>query len=153
MADSPNTDWTRTMVWNAAAAPAHLADCQKLAMQQQQELLQDAQQRMAAWTKRRQVALETGIDALSRMAACKTPVEMAAICGDWMSGSITRIFADLNDAQAHAAKMAEHFQKTSSALFEAQQATAARLTPQAESRKSAVSEVPPAREQLREAAD
>ncbi len=148
MADSPNTDWTRTIVWHAATTPAHLAECQKMALQQQQELLQDAQQCVAAWTRRRQVALETGIEALSRMSACKTPVEMAAICGEWMSGSITRMLADFDDAQAYTAKMAEHFQKASRALFESPRAGQS-----ADVRQRAVTEVPSARERLREAAD
>ena len=98
MGDSPNIDWTRTIAWQAGASPAHLAECQKMALQQHHELLQDAQERMAAWIRRRQLALETGIDALTRMSACKTPVEMAAICGEWVPGSITRIPADLDDA-------------------------------------------------------
>lgn len=51
------------------------------------------------WMKRRQEALETGLDALKRMSACKTPVEAALICSEWMSGSMTRILADLEDAQ------------------------------------------------------
>jgi hypothetical protein len=107
---------------------------------------------MAAWMRRRQVALETGIDALTRMSACKTPVEMAAIYGEWMAGSITRILADLDDAQAHTVKMAEHFQKASSTLLGSPQAAPAGPAPAAEIRRPAVTEVPPAQQQLREAA-
>jgi hypothetical protein len=148
MGDSQNTDWTRTIAWQAGGSPpAQLAEMQKIALQQQQELLEDTQQRMAAWTRRRQVALETGIEALQRMSACNTPVAMAAICGEWVSGSITRILADLDDAQAHALKMADHFQKASKALFESQQVAPAKpaATPQ-----PVVTEAQP---QLREAAD
>ena len=148
MGDTPNTDWTRTIAWQAAAAPAHFTECHKMALQQQQELLQDAQERMAAWAKRRQAALETGIDALTRMSACKTPIEMAAIYGEWMSGSITRILADFDDAQAHTAKMAEHVQKASRTLLEPPH-----LNSPADQRQPAMTEVPTAREQLREAAD
>jgi hypothetical protein len=126
MGDPPNIDWT--------------------------QVLQGAQQRMAAGTRRRQVALETGIDALTRMSACKTPVEMAAICGEWMSGSITRLLADLDDAQVHAVKMAEHFQKVSSTLFESPQAALAEPALSAEIRQPAVPEVPSAQHQLHEAA-
>lgn len=149
MADSPNTDRTRTIAWHAAATPAHLAECQKLALQHQQELLQDAQQRLAAWAKRRQTALETGIEALTRMSTCKTPVEAAAICSEWMSGSITRMIADFDDAQAHAARMSEEIQKASRDLFEAQQASAAKVPAIFQPTLSEV----PAREQLRDAAD
>jgi hypothetical protein len=51
------------------------------------------------WMTRRQEALETGLDALKRMSACKTPIEAAVICSEWMSGSMTRIMADMVDAQ------------------------------------------------------
>jgi len=51
------------------------------------------------WMTRRQEALETGLDALKRMSACKTPVEAAVIYSEWLSGSMTRIMADLEDVQ------------------------------------------------------
>ncbi|HZQ00096.1 MAG TPA: hypothetical protein VFB13_11190 [Reyranella sp.] len=129
MGDSPTIDWTKTIVWQASASAAQLAECQKLALQQQQELLQDSQQRMASWTKRRQQALETGLEALSRMAACKTPVEMATIYGEWMSGSITRVLDDLDEAQAQAVKLTERLQQASKTLFDAQQAAASKVEP------------------------
>ena len=80
------------------------------------------------------------------MSACKTPVEMAAICGEWVLGSITRILADLDDAQAHTVKMAQHAQKASSTLFESPQAAPAEI------RQPVVTEVPPAQQQLRDVA-
>lgn len=58
------------------------------------------------WMIRRREALETGLDAIKRMSACKTPVEMATIYGEWLSGSMTRVLADLED-----------FQKASQALI------------------------------------
>ena len=62
MGASANIDWTRTIAWQTGASSAHLAEYQKMALQQQHELLQGAQRRTAAWIRRRQVALETGID-------------------------------------------------------------------------------------------
>ncbi|MBI3198589.1 MAG: hypothetical protein HYZ40_14000 [Rhodospirillales bacterium] len=147
MGDSPNIDRTRTIAWQAGTSSAHLAECQKMALQQQHDLLQDAQQHMAAWARRRQVALETGIDALTRMSACKTPVEMTTICGEWMSGSINRILADMEDAQAHTARMAQYFQKASSAYFASPQATPAEI------HQPVATGEPQAQPQLREAAD
>lgn len=128
MANSPNIDSTR------------------LTTQQQQELLQGAEQRMTAWISRRQVALETGIDALKRMSACKTPIEMAVIYSEWLSGSMTRVLADLDDGQAQAVKMAEQFQK----LFASPLAPAEPASP-AEIRQPDVTEST-APHQLREAA-
>lgn len=124
MGDSPTTDWTRTIVRQAGSSTAHIADCQKMALHQQQELLQDSQKRMLAWTQRRRQALETGLDALSRMSSCKTPVEMMAICGEWMSGSFSRVLADVEEAQAHAVQVAGQLQHASRMLFETTQAAA-----------------------------
>jgi hypothetical protein len=83
-----------------------------------------------SWMARRQEAFETGMEALRRMSACKTPVEMAVIYGEWLSGSMTRILADLEEGQ-----------KASLALFAS--------TPRAEPAASAEPAAPP---QLREAA-
>ena len=151
MTNSPNIDWTRTIAWPAGAQPAHLAECQKVALQQQQELLQDTQQRMAAWIRRRQVALETGIDALARLSACKSPADMMAIYGEWVSGSLTRILADLDDAQADAVRMAQRFQKASRTLSELQVAPV-EPAPPADILQPAVTGVSSAQQQLREAA-
>jgi hypothetical protein len=153
MAETPNTDWTKTIAWQTNASTAHMADCQKMALQQQNELLQDAQQRVTAWTKRRQEALETGLDALHRMSACKSPVEAAAICSDWMAGSITRVLADMTDAQAHTLKMAEQFQKTSRAMLESPPAPVPGIAEATAIAKAMVSPVPTSPEHLREAAD
>ena len=129
MADSPNIDSTRP-----------------LALEQQQELLQSAQQRMTAWMGRRQEALETGMDAIKRMSACKTPIEMAVIYGEWLSGSVTRVLADLEDGREHAVKMAEQFQKASRSLLASPQAAPAEI------RQPEATEEKPAPQQLRQAA-
>ena len=51
------------------------------------------------WMIRRQEALETGLDAFKRMATCKTPLEVAVIYSEWLSGSMTRVLADFEDMQ------------------------------------------------------
>jgi hypothetical protein len=119
MSDSLNTDRTQSIAWHAAGtAPEHVAEYQKMALHHQQELFEDAQQRVMAWSKRRQEALATGIDALKRMSASHNPVAAAAICGEWMSGSLSRLFADLDDAHGHALKVAEQFHNTSKAVLD-----------------------------------
>src|SRR5215218_6823713 len=128
MGNSPNIDSTRP-----------------IALQQQQhELLQGAQQRMTTWMGRRQEALETGLDALKRMSACKTPIEVAVIYGEWLSGSVTRVLADLEDGQAHTVKMTEHVQKASRTLFASPPMAAAEPAPPAQSRQPGVTEEPSA---------
>lgn len=147
MGDSPTTDWTKTIVWQAGSSTAHIAECQKMALHQQQELLQDSQKRLLAWTQRRRQALETGLDALARMSSCKTPVEMMAICGEWMSGSFSRVLADVEEAQAQAVKVTEQLQQASKTLFEAEPPAAA--PPPSTDRHLPVAVTAP----LREAAD
>jgi len=106
---------------------------------------------MTAWMGRRQEALETGLDALKRMSACKTPIEVAIIYGEWLSGSMTRILADLEDGQAHAVRMVGQVQEASRTLFAAPQAAPAETAPAAEIRQPDVTEQP-APQQLRHAA-
>ena len=123
-----------------------------IALQQQHELLEGAQQRMTAWMNRRQEALETGLDAIRRMSACKTPIEVAVIYSEWLSGSMTPVLADLEDGQAHTVRMAEHVQKASSTLFAAPPIAVVESAPPAESRQPVATEEPSAQRQLREAA-
>ena len=101
---------------------------------------------MTAWMGRRQEALETGMDAIKRMSACKTPIELAVIYGEWLSGSVTRVLADLEDGREHAVKMAEQFQKASRSLLASPQAAPAEI------RQPEATEEKPAPQQLRQAA-
>jgi hypothetical protein len=128
------------------SASPNIDSARSIAQQQQDELLQGAQQRMSAWMNRRQEALETGLDAFKRMSACKTPIEIAVIYGEWLSGSMTRVLADLQDGQAHALKMAEQFQTASRTLFEQPQPAPAEIP------EPVVAAEPPAPQQLRQAA-
>lgn len=151
MADPTKTDSTPAIAWQFGAVPAELVEFQKVVLHHQAELLQTAQQRMTAWTNRRQEALETGIDALKRISDCKTPIEAAAICGEWLSGSMTRVLTDLSDAQSHAFEMAKNIQKSSRAVLEtqAEAGQAAVVSSMTAASKTASK----ASEHLREAAD
>ena len=86
------------------------------------------------------------------MSACKMPVEMAAVYGEWVTDSITRMFGDLEDAQAHTVKMAEHVQKASKTLFEWPQIAPVEPTPPSAIGQPIATEVAPTKQQLREAA-
>jgi hypothetical protein len=99
---------------------------QRLALPQHAELLDDMHHKMSAWMKRRQEALETGMHAFQKMAACKDPMAMAGIYAEWMSGSLNRIMADLHDARDHALKLVEVGQKASQTMLAAQATDAAR---------------------------
>ena len=51
------------------------------------------------WMTRRQEALETGLDGRLAGGHALQGIEAAVICSEWMSGSMTRIMADMADAQ------------------------------------------------------
>lgn len=89
----------------------------KIAREMQAEIWEGGQQLTTAWFRRRQEAMETGIRAFSEMAACKDPAAMAAICDDWVTGSMRRIAADMNESRDLGARLAGIGQDTLLGLF------------------------------------
>ncbi len=73
----------------------------------QAELLEETQKMMAAWTKRRQEAMEAGFCALDKVSKSKGAGDMAAAYGEWLTSSMGRIMADMLAAQADALRLAE----------------------------------------------
>jgi hypothetical protein len=86
------------------------------AMRGDMALFGEAEKKATAWMDRRRAAFESGLQALGEMAACKDPVSAVAICGLWLSGSMERIAADLQDAQDFAVKAAAAGQQTAQAF-------------------------------------
>jgi hypothetical protein len=70
--------------------------------------------------KRRQEALETGLQAIQRMSTCKEPAAAARIWGEWVAGSMNRILGDISDAQDHAVKLVTLGQRTSQVMLSGQ---------------------------------
>jgi len=107
-----------TMAWHfAVPSPIDALNGQKAALEQQLALVEDAQSRMSDWLKRRQQALETGLDAIQRMSACKDPAAAVAVCGEWVSGSLNRLYADMHNASDQVMRATEFWQRTSQAVF------------------------------------
>ena len=77
------------------------------AMPQHVQILEHMNGLVAAWMKRRQEALTTGLQAVQQIAACHDPAAAAKVYADWMGGSLNRIVADINDTREHADRMAE----------------------------------------------
>jgi len=98
-------------------------------MPQQSELFEEMNGLMAIWMKRRQEALETGLQAFQKMAACQDPASAAKVCADWMGGSMNRVLADISDAREHSVKMMELGQKAYQAMLSAQAEAAAKIPP------------------------
>ena len=86
-------------------------------LQEQAELLDQTQKIMAAWTKRRQEAMEASFRTFQAIAGCKDAGAMTTAYREWLANSMDRIFADLNDARGEALRLAEIGQKSVAALF------------------------------------
>ena len=86
-------------------------------LQEQAEFLDETQRAMAAWTKRRQDAMEANFRTFQAMGSCKDPAAMSAAYGEWLTNSMNRIFADMNDAREEALRLAEIGQKSMTAFF------------------------------------
>lgn len=82
----------------------------------QAELLDETQKMMAAWTKRRQEAMEAGFRTLDKVSKSRDAGDMVAAYGEWLSSSMGRIMADMMAAQAGALRLAELGQTAMKAL-------------------------------------
>lgn len=86
------------------------------ALHDQAELLDETQKMMAAWTKRRQEAMESGFKTLQKLSASRDVAEMAAAYNEWLTSSMGRIMADMAAAQDGAMRLANLGQSAVSAL-------------------------------------
>jgi hypothetical protein len=86
------------------------------ALHDQAELLDETQRMMAAWTKRRQEAMESGFKTLQKLSASRDVAEMAAAYNEWLTSSMGRIMADMAAAQDGAIRLAHLGQTAISAL-------------------------------------
>lgn len=89
----------------------------KVLLAEQAELLDESRKMAAAWMKRRQEAMETGMQAFGAIAACRDPGTMAAICSEWFKGSMERLTTDMNDARDEGVRLAEIGQRSVMVLF------------------------------------
>ena len=97
----------------AAAAEAGMPDWpealrvqMEAVLHDQAELLDETQKMMAAWTKRRQDAMEAGFRTLRKLSDSKDASEIAAAYGEWLTSSMGRIIADMIAAQDGALRLA-----------------------------------------------
>lgn len=86
-------------------------------LQEQAELLDEAQKIMAAWTKRRQEAMEASFRTFQAISGCKDAGAMTTAYREWLTNSMNRSFADMNDARDDVLRLAEIGQKSVAALF------------------------------------
>jgi hypothetical protein len=86
-------------------------------LQEQAELLDETQKIMAAWTKRRQEAMEASFRTFQALSGCKDAGAMTTAYREWLTNSMNRIFADVNATRDEALRLAEIGQKSVAALF------------------------------------
>ena len=86
-------------------------------LQEQAELLDETQKIMAAWTKRRQEAMEASFRTFQAISGCKDAGAMTTAYREWLTNGMNRIFADVNAARDEALRLAEIGQKSVVALF------------------------------------
>ena len=87
-------------------------------LHEQTELLEESQKMMAAWTRRRQEAMETGFKAFQTMCGCKDASALTAVYGECLANSMSRIAADVNDAREVALRLAQIGHKSATALVQ-----------------------------------
>jgi hypothetical protein len=86
-------------------------------LQEQAELLDETQKIMAAWTKRRQEAIEASFRTFQAISGCKDAGAMADAYREWLTNSMNRILVDVNDARDEALRLAGIGQRSVAALF------------------------------------
>lgn len=89
----------------------------KVFLEERTQMLEESRKITAAWVKRRQEALETGMQAFGAMATCRDPGALASIYSGWFKGSMDRLTADMNDIRDGCARLAEIRQKSMSTLL------------------------------------
>jgi hypothetical protein len=72
---------------------------------------------MVAWTKRRQEAMEASSRTFHAICGCKDAGAMTIAYAEWLTNSMNRIFADVNDARDEALRLAEIGRKSVAALL------------------------------------
>lgn len=86
------------------------------ALHDQAQLLDETQKMMAAWTRRRQEAMESGFRTLQRLSASRDIAEMAVAYNEWLTNSMGRIMSDMVAAQDGAMRLANLGQSTMAAM-------------------------------------
>lgn len=89
----------------------------KALLEEQAELLDESRKMTATWLKRREEAMAAGMQACSAIAACRDPGMMTAILSEWLTDSVNRVMADMNEARDEGVRLAEIGQKLLAALF------------------------------------
>jgi hypothetical protein len=80
--------------------------------------LNEMQKAWAIWLLHRQEAMEATSRTFQTMLGCRDVGSMAAAYGDWVTGSMNRLMAEMNDAREEALRLAECGQRSVAALMQ-----------------------------------
>jgi hypothetical protein len=109
--------------FTSPAIPQILQMQMQALLQEQAALLDETQKTMAAWTKRRQEALDASLRTLAAMGSGLDPAAMTLAYSDWLNSSMSRIFEDMDSVREEALRVAQMGQKSMAALFRAPEQT------------------------------
>lgn len=93
-------------------------------VKEQTALFEGTQKTLARWMKRRQEAMEATSRTFQAMLGGRDAGALSAAYNDWLTGSIDRLVADLNDARDETLRLAEFGQRSWAALMQQCEAAA-----------------------------
>jgi hypothetical protein len=86
-------------------------------LEEQAEFLAETQKAMAAWTKRRQEAMQANIRTFTAMGNSPDPASLNAAYNEWLTSSMSRIFEDMEDVRKEALRAAGAAQRSVAAIL------------------------------------
>jgi hypothetical protein len=86
-------------------------------LEEQAEFLAETQRSMAAWTKRRQEAMQANFRTFTAMGTSLDPASLNAAYNEWLTSSMGRIFEDMDDVRKEALRAAGAGQRSVAAVL------------------------------------
>jgi hypothetical protein len=86
-------------------------------LEEQAEFLAETQKAMAAWTKRRQEAMQANFRTFTAMGNSLDPASLNAAYNEWLTSSMGRIFEDIEDVRKEALRAAGAGQRSVAAML------------------------------------
>lgn len=111
-----NADRAKTWPFVLPNLPATLQLQTQAWLEEQAELMEATQKMMAAWTKRRQEAIEASFRMIQSLYGCKDFGDAASLYSEWLGDSMKRVVADINEARDEALRLIEIGQKSLAAV-------------------------------------
>ncbi|NLS20429.1 hypothetical protein HGP16_28275 [Rhizobium sp. P40RR-XXII] len=92
----------------------------KILSEEHAELLEEGWTITTTWMKRRQATIDAAMKAADVILHSRNPVVITTAYSDWLTGSVDRLMANLNDACDHSVRLAQIGQESAMAFFSLQ---------------------------------